>query len=215
MIEWSVITHSIHRKRCKNVLLFLFPLTNFLTEKLTPLKDSRAYTCQRSTTLVMCFILMLVFATQMYTFLVSIMSARWLIIIPEYFLSGNIIEDWYTTYQDMSQTKSFFFNCLLLLFVIPNFCDFETLQLTGQVMKCWKFTNISNIDVFNLLSFTCCELCFVSTLFAFYHNLFRRVLVQFYGWYNNGVRCPVKDIWCCDWLCVTVQRKWQADWLWA
>ena len=27
MVECSVITHSIHRKRCKNVLLFLVPLT--------------------------------------------------------------------------------------------------------------------------------------------------------------------------------------------
>ena len=27
MVEWSAITHSIHRKRCKNVLLFLFPLS--------------------------------------------------------------------------------------------------------------------------------------------------------------------------------------------
>ena len=26
MVELSAITHSIHRKRCKNVLLFLFPL---------------------------------------------------------------------------------------------------------------------------------------------------------------------------------------------
>ena len=46
MVEWSVITHSIHRKRCKNVLLFLFPLirlqwANYTSEVLCTHADCR------------------------------------------------------------------------------------------------------------------------------------------------------------------------------